>query len=314
MSRTAAARTIVFAYHDVGVRGLETLLARGLKVSLVVTHEDDPRERRWFESVAEHAARYGIPILKTAAGDLLSLASQLTRLEPDFIFSFYYRHLLPVEILEIPKRGALNMHGSLLPRYRGRAPVNWAVLAGESETGASLHYMTEKVDAGDLAGQESVPILPNDTAGEVLEKVAVAAERLLWRLVPELLAGTAPRTPLDLKAGNYCGRRRPEDGSIDWRRGAWEIHNLVRAVAPPFPGAFADIAGGRLYIYGSHFRDESARQPRAALYVESGRIYADCCDSRRFEVLKCAFNDEPVTADTLPALAGGDFLVLGEDT
>lgn len=306
------ASAVVFAYHDVGVRGLETLLARGFDVPLVVTHEDDPGEGAWFASVAEHAHRYAIDTITPARADLPALAGRLAALRPDFIFSFYYRHLIPPALLETPARGALNLHGSLLPRYRGRAPVNWAVLAGESETGASLHYMTTEPDAGDLVDQEAVPILPNDTAAEVMAKVTVAAERLLWRVTPALAAGTAPRTPLDLAAGNYCGRRRPEDGRIDWRRSAWEIHNLVRAVAPPYPGAFTDIAGGRLFVLGSHFRDEPAHLPGPALYAEDGRMYIDCADSRRFQVLKCAFNDQPVTADSLPVIAGGAVLLLGE--
>lgn len=310
----ADARAVVFAYHDVGVRGLETLLACGFKVLLVVTHEDDPGENAWFASVAQHACRYGIETLTPTRAELPALAPRLAALRPDFLFSLYYRHLIPPALLGAATRGALNLHGSLLPRYRGRAPVNWAVLAGERETGASLHYMTAQPDAGDLVGQEAVPILPNDTAAEVLAKVTVAGERLLWRFGPALIGGTAPRVPLDPAAGNYCGRRRPEDGRIDWRRGAWEIHNLVRAVAPPYPGAFTDISAGRLFILGSHFRDESGRLPRPALYAEDGRMYTDCADSRRFEVLKCALNDQPITADSLPALAGGEALLLGEKT
>ncbi len=310
---TASPSAVVFAYHDVGVRGLETLLARGFRIPLVITHEDDPKEAPWFASVHEHARRYAIPTLTPAPGDLPELAGRLASLRPDFLFSFYYRHLIPSAVLETASRGALNMHGSLLPRYRGRAPVNWAVLAGEHETGASLHYMTRKPDAGDLVGQEAVPVLPNDTAAEVMAKVTVAAERLLWNLGPQLVAGTAPRTPLDLAQGNYCGRRRPEDGRVDWRRGAWEIHNLIRAVAPPYPGAFSDVAGGRLFLLGSHFRGEPARLSRPALYCEAGRMYADCADSRRFEVLKCAFNDQPVTAASLPVLAGGEVLLLGDN-
>ncbi len=304
---------VVFAYHNVGVRSLEVLLARGFDVRLVVTHEDDPGEGAWFASVAECARRYGIETVTPRPDELPDVASRLAELRPDFIFSFYYRHMLPAAMLETATRGALNLHGSLLPRYRGRAPVNWAVLAGETETGASLHYMTAKPDAGDLVGRESVPILPNDTAGEVMNKVTVAGERLLWRLAPQLADGSAPRTPLDLAAGNYCGRRRPEDGRIDWHRGAREIHNLVRAVAPPYPGAFTELSGGRrLALLGSHYRGEAARLPQPALYVENGRIYADCADSERFEVLKCALNDQPLTAASLPAIAGGEALLLGD--
>lgn len=302
---------VVFAYHDVGVRSLEVLLAAGYDVRLVFTHEDDPGEGGWFASVAECARRYGIEILTPRQKELPGFVERLAGLRPDFIFSFYYRYMIPPALLETAVRGALNLHGSLLPRYRGRAPVNWAVLAGESESGASLHYMEAKPDAGDLVGQQAVPILPNDTAGTVMNKVAVAGECLLWRLAPQLAAGTAPRTPLDLAAGNYCGRRRPEDGRIDWSGGAWTIHNLVRAVAPPYPGAFTDIAPGRLAILASHYRGEAARHDRPALYAEDGRIYVDCADSRRFRVLKCAIDQRPLNADSLAALTGGEILLLG---
>lgn len=309
--KPGAADAVVFAYHEVGVRGLETLLARGVNVRLVVTHADDPGEEKWFASVAERARLYGIECIEPERSGLAALASVLDELAPDFIFSFYYRYLIPTVLLEKAGRGALNLHGSLLPRYRGRAPVNWAVLAGESETGASLHHMSAEADAGDLVAQEAVPILPNDTAGEVMAKVAVAGERLLWRWVPELVAETAPRTPLDLAAGNYCGRRRPEDGRIDWSDGAWQIHNLVRAVAPPYPGAFTDWKGRRLDLLGSHFRGESARGDRPAIYAENGRMYADCADAMRFEVLKCSFDNAPLLPASLGGLTGGDPLFPG---
>ena len=169
--------------------------------------------------------------------------AQVAARAPDFLFSFYYRKMLAAPLLALPARGALNMHGSLLPRFRGRAPVNWAVLAGERETGATLHYMTTKPDSGDIVGQTAVPILPDDTAREVFDKVTVAAEMTLDRALPGLIAGTAPRQPQDVAQASYFGGRRPEDGVIDWTREASTIHNLVRAVAPPYPGAFTAIGG-----------------------------------------------------------------------
>ncbi len=154
-----------------------------------------------------------------------------------------------------PAHGALNMHGSLLPRYRGRAPVNWAVIKGERETGATLHYMVTKPDAGDIVAQQAVPILPNDTAFDVFGKVTLAAEMVLDQVLPDLLAGTAPRIPQDLARGSYFGGRRPEDGRIDWDAGAAEIHNLVRGVAPPYPGAFCQV--------GKRARARAAHAPAA---------------------------------------------------
>jgi methionyl-tRNA formyltransferase len=210
---------------------------------------------------------------------------RVAALRPDFIFSLYYRQMLKPALLALPRRGALNMHGSLLPRYRGRVPVNWAVLRGERETGATLHHMVEKPDAGAIVAQQTVPILPDDTALEVFGKVTVAAEIALDRVLPDLLAGRAPAVAQDLSQGSYFGGRRPEDGRIDWSRSAREIHNLVRAVAPPYPGAFTDLQGRRVRVL--HTLHDGRRGPHAhpALYCEGGRCFAQCGDGRLLRIL-----------------------------
>ncbi len=236
-------RAVVFAYHDVGVRCLRVLLAQGIEVPLVVTHQDNPAEQIWFASVAQHARWHRLRIATPADPNTPEFLAQLRAARPDFLFSFYYRHMLGSEILAMPARGAYNMHGSLLPKYRGRVPVNWAVLNGETETGATLHAMTVKPDAGAIVDAEAVPILPDDTAVEVFRKVCVAAEISLNRALPGLVADTAQLRPQDLGQGSYYGGRSAADGAIDWRLGVRAVHNLVRAVAPPYPGAFA-LAGG----------------------------------------------------------------------
>jgi methionyl-tRNA formyltransferase len=242
-------RAVVFAYHDVGVRCIQVLLARGVDVALVVTHCDDPAENIWFESVAALCLECGIPAVAPSDPRSPELAEQVRAARPDFIFSFYYRHLLPPALLALAPRGAYNMHGSLLPKYRGRAPVNWAVLRGETETGATLHEMIAAPDAGAIVAQTAVPILPDDTALVVFRKVTVAAEQTLWSALPALLDGKAPRLPNDPSLGSYFGRRTPEDGRIDWSRPAWEVYNLHRAVAPPFPGARTTV-GERVFVIG----------------------------------------------------------------
>jgi methionyl-tRNA formyltransferase len=247
MTAGAAATAVVFGYGDIGLRCTRILLEQGVDVKLVVTHEDDPNENRWYGSLAEFAAQRSLPCV-TPTGVDERLVTRLGGLAPDFIFSFYYRHMIPMPALRHARRGALNMHGSLLPRFRGRAPVNWAIVRGATETGATLHYMVEKADAGDIVDQAAVPIGEDDSAVDVFYKVADAAELILARSVPRLIAGTAPRRPQNLAEGEYCGRRRPEDGRIDWSRPAREIHNLVRAVAPPFPGAFGFIDGQRWLV------------------------------------------------------------------
>jgi methionyl-tRNA formyltransferase len=194
------------------------------------------------------------------------------------------------------------MHGSLLPKYRGRAPVHWAILKGEPVTGASLHYMMEKPDAGALVDSESVPILENDTALDVSLKVAAAAEQVLRRSLPALVAGSAQAWPLDLRQGSYFGRRTPDDGRIDWRCSARVIHDLVRAVAPPFPGAFTEVNGCRLAVLETRVDAQPARHTgfEPCLYGADGDWYADCVDGQRLRIVRLAIDGETVTPDGAP--------------
>jgi methionyl-tRNA formyltransferase len=302
---------VVFAYHDVGARCLEVLLSAGFEVPLVVTHDDDPKEQRWFASVAEWAAQYDLACVTPAQADMAALNAKITALQPDFLFSFYYRSLLSEALLSIPTRGALNMHGSLLPKYRGRAPVNWAILNGEHEAGATLHYMVARADAGDIVDQQAVPILRNDDALCVMNKVTVAAETVLARSLPSLLAGTARRTPQQIVAGQYFGRRRPEDGRIDWHRPAIEIHNLIRAVAPPFPGAFTNVDGQKWWIHRARLEGNAqASQNTARLYAAAGRCYVACADGAILRLLQAATESKPIDLALLAHELGDRSIVL----
>ncbi len=291
MTGSSPQRAVVFAYHNIGVRGLSVLLAQGVDVRLVVTHTDNPAEQIWFGSVAELAALNEIPVITPDDPNRAEIVEQIRACTPEWFFSFYYRNMLKAELLGIPSKGAYNLHGSLLPKYRGRVPINWAVLHGEVETGASLHGMYVKADAGPLVDQEAVTILPNDTAFEVFQKVACAGERVLDRAIPALLTGTANHTPLDLTGGKYYGGRRPEDGRIDWRQAAWPIHNLIRAVAPPYPGAFFEAQGQTVQVLGSYYRDEPARGKGARIYWEKGRCRADCADGKRICLTRIKVDD-----------------------
>lgn len=246
---------VVFAYHDVGVRALKVLLARGIDIRLVITHEDNPGERIWFASVREVCREYGIACITPADPNAEDIVARVAALQADFLFSFYYRLMLKAPLLATASRGAFNLHGSLLPKYRGRVPVNWAIIHGERETGASLHLMNIKPDNGALVDQQAVPILPDDTVREVFTKVVVAGEICLDRALPRLIAGTATLTPQDLSQGAVFGGRTAEDGRIDWHQPARRIHDLVRAVTHPFPGAFADIPCGRLHVWRTRVMD-----------------------------------------------------------
>jgi len=298
-------RAVVFAYHNVGVRCLKVLLAQGIEVPLVVTHEDDPAEAQWFASVAATAREYGIATITPQDPNAADVVARVTATAPDFLFSFYYRRMLGEALLALPPRGALNMHGSLLPKFRGRAPVNWAVMAGERETGATLHYMTIKPDGGDIVAQTAVPILPDDTAREVFDKVTVAAEMTLDRVLPALVAGNAPRTPQDLSRGSYFGGRRPEDGIIDWSRDATAIHNLVRAVAPPYPGAFTAVGGVPARILRTRVADAGAAgTPAPALEVDDGCLIARCGGGGALNVLSLEVDGTIVAPSNVSARFG----------
>lgn len=307
------ARAVVFAYHNVGVRCLRVLLAHRIDVPLVVTHYDSPGENVWFGSVAATAAECGIPAVAPDDPNAAELVARIAAIAPDFLFSFYYRKMLKAPLLGIAPRGALNMHGSLLPKYRGRAPVNWAVLHGERETGATLHYMTAKPDAGDIVAQSPVPILPDDTAREVFDKVTVAAEIALDRVLPALVTGGAPRTPQDPRAATYYGGRKAEDGTIDWNRDAATIHNLVRAVAPPYPGAFTAVGGVAARVLRTRVFDPSTPATLApTLSAADGRLLAHCGGGGSLQVLSLEIGGTATTAAGLalrfgpaPAPLGG---------
>ncbi|HET7670591.1 MAG TPA: formyltransferase [Burkholderiales bacterium] len=270
----AGKRAVVFGYGDIGVRGLATLLESGLEVPLVVTHQDDPNETRWYASLFDFARERGLRVLADPPAD--ALEREVAQAKPDLVFSFYYRSMLPMALLRPARLGAFNLHGSLLPKYRGRAPLNWAILKGERETGVTLHEMVEKPDAGRIVDQQAVPIGPDDTAVEVFHRMTAAAGAVLARNLPALVSGSVQFRPNDLARGSYYGRRRPEDGRIDWTRSAQEIHDLVRAVAPPFPGAFCE----RLFVHRTKMDDRTAPGREPGPYKEHGEWFAVCGDGK----------------------------------
>ena len=269
----AAAKAVVFGYGDIGVRGLATLLEAGLEVPLVVTHRDDPGESRWYASLFDFAKQKDLRVVTDAPMEIGN---------PDLIFSFYYRSMLPMSLLKRARLGAYNMHGSLLPKFRGRAPLNWAILKGETETGVTLHEMVAKPDAGRIVDQQAVAIGPDENAVEVFHKMTHAAEQVLRRSIKDLVAGKAKLRPNDLSKGSYYGRRRPEDGRIDWSKSAKQIHDLVRAVAPPFPGAFSE----RMRVNKTALTGKNHSRKTLGPYQEAGEWFAACGDGKVLRLLE----------------------------
>jgi methionyl-tRNA formyltransferase len=232
-------KAIVFAYHNMGLAGLEALARHGYDIVAVFTHEDDPGENCWFGSVKNWTSGRNIPVYTTEEINSEQWIDKIRELKPDVMFSFYYRKMIGSKILSIPGTGAFNLHGSLLPLYRGRCPVNWVLVNGEKQTGVTLHYMVDKPDAGDIVGQKEVAIDLRDTAKTLYDKLCRQSSLLLDELLPLIKTGRIPRSRQNLAAGSYFGGRKPEDGRIDWNKSAAEIYNLIRAVTEPYPGAWA---------------------------------------------------------------------------
>ncbi|MCG6534279.1 MAG: formyltransferase [Syntrophales bacterium LBB04] len=261
--------TVVFAYHDMGITGLEALKRAGFEIAAVFSHDDDPGENCWFGSVREWADRHNIPLFCPENANTPDWVGKISALSPATIFSFYYRRLLSPEILAIPSSGAYNLHGSLLPYYRGRCPVNWVLVHGEKETGVTLHRKGDKADAGDIVAQRAIPIAFEDTSRSLYQKLCREAALLLDEALPMIKNGTVRGIPQDLRSGSYYGGRTPEDGRIEWSWPALRIYNLIRAVTEPYPGAFTFSAKGEKIIIWWALPEEGV-PARAAGMVELG--------------------------------------------
>ncbi|MFT4274209.1 MAG: bifunctional UDP-4-amino-4-deoxy-L-arabinose formyltransferase/UDP-glucuronic acid oxidase ArnA [Pantoea sp.] len=232
-------KTIVFAYHDMGCAGINALLQAGFEISAIFTHPDTAGENHFFGSVARIAAEQGIPVYAPDDVNHPLWIDRIKAMSPEIIFSFYYRNLLSDAILNCARLGAYNLHGSLLPKYRGRAPLNWVLVNGETETGVTLHRMVKRADAGDIVAQTPVAIDPQDNVLTLHRKLVQSAAQLLEDVLPAMKRGEIRAVPQNDNDATVVGRRTPEDGRIDWSRPATEINNLVRAVTDPWPGAFA---------------------------------------------------------------------------
>ena len=242
-------KTILLAYHEIGAAALDALVASPAEVVAVLTHRDDPQEGGWYRSVAAEAAKHGIPVFAPEDPNHPIWLERLAAMKPDVLVSAHYRRMVSAEFLAIFPRGGVNLHASLLPRFRGRAPINWVLVEGETETGVTLHEMTDAPDAGPILGQRSFAIDRDDTALSLTGKACVATRDLLGDLLPKIASGTAPRTPQDERDATVMPARRPEDGLIDWSQDAERIRDLVRAVTRPWPGAFTHVGDRRFLVW-----------------------------------------------------------------
>jgi len=266
-------KVVVFAYHDIGCTGIESLLAAGYDIAAVFTHADDPKENAFYGSVAQLCARKGITVHAPEDANHPLWIERIAKLNPDYIFSFYYRNLLSEELLATAKNGAFNLHGSLLPRYRGRAPANWVLVNGETETGVTLHRMVKRADAGGILAQNRVAIDRADTALTLHTKLRDSAAALLGEALPQLAAGKLSETAQDESKATYFGRRTPADGKLVWKKPAEELFNLVRAVTQPYPGAFCAVGEHKLIVWSAEVvKGNEGQAPGRVISVDPLRI------------------------------------------
>ncbi|ROR05642.1 UDP-4-amino-4-deoxy-L-arabinose formyltransferase/UDP-glucuronic acid dehydrogenase (UDP-4-keto-hexauronic acid decarboxylating) [Erwinia sp. JUb26] len=261
-------KAVVFAYHDIGCAGIRALHKAGFEIEAIFTHADNAAENQFYASVARTAAELGVPVYAPEDVNHPLWVERIKAMAPQVIFSFHYRQMLSDAILNSASEGAFNLHASLLPRYRGRAPLNWVLVNGEEETGVTLHRMVKRADAGAIVAQQRVAIDPQDNALTLHRKQCRASVELLDSSLPGILRGDFTEREQDESQASYVGRRTPEDGRIDWSQPAHRIHNLVRAVTDPWPGAFSFVGSGRFIVWQSTARyDLPAAKPGTVLSV-----------------------------------------------
>ena len=233
-----------------GRRSLETLLDIGERVDAIFTL--DPEGARQVSGAVpweDLAEQHGIPLHSVRNINDSGPVETIRRLEPDLVFCVGWTQLLRRPILETPSIGCIGFHASLLPRYRGRAPVNWAIINGEQETGNTMILLDEGVDTGDIVAQRRFPIEDDDTCATIYEKVARSEEEMLREVMPIIHQGRMPRKLQDHSKATVMARRRPEDGLIDWKRTRRELHDWIRALTHPYPGAFTRLRGKRVWVW-----------------------------------------------------------------
>jgi UDP-4-amino-4-deoxy-L-arabinose formyltransferase/UDP-glucuronic acid dehydrogenase (UDP-4-keto-hexauronic acid decarboxylating) len=259
-------KAVVFAYHNMGCIGIRKLLEAGFDIPLVFTHADSAGENIWFDSVADLCRKLSIPYVTPETVNTPEWIARIKEERPDILFSFYYRLMIAPEILAIPPVGAYNLHGSYLPAFAGRCPVNWVIIKGEQYSGVTLHEMVGKPDAGPIVAQKKVLIEFSDTVLTLFRKLEQAAGTMLGEILPQMNNGAFSKIPQDFSLRSYYGGRRPEDGRIDWHRPASEIYNLIRGVTRPYPGAISYLGEKKLLIWWAVPQTEGSAVP--------GRIYA----------------------------------------
>jgi methionyl-tRNA formyltransferase len=232
-----------------GYAVFKKLIAAQAQIAGILCLVEDPHEEQVHLKISALATEQAIPFFYSLAVKPAEYAALLQKIKPDIAFAIGWRYLISQEAYTLPPRGTLIIHDSLLPRYRGFAPMNWAIINGEKETGVSLFHIAEGVDCGPIVDQLATPIYPEDTAKTVDERLITLYEEIIIKNIPALEAGTAKAIPQEEAQATYCCKRTPEDGEIHWQQSAEQIYNLIRGCTQPFPGAYTLLKGKKIFIW-----------------------------------------------------------------
>lgn len=267
-------RILFFGIYQIGVNALASLIQQSLDIMAVVTKPDTEIEQ---QPVAIWAIRNGLPVLQALSPKDPEFIAQIQSLHPDLIAVAGYHKLIPKAILDIPSWGTINLHGSLLPRYRGPSTWKWAIMNGETRTGVTVHMMTPELDNGDILAQRAIPISDQDTGGSLFEKISVVGAELLADTIERIEAGTVERRPQDENEASYYGYPTERDACINWKNDAEHVRNLVRGLNPR-PGAWSLLSGYRLRIWSASVGTAcSSEQP--GTIVDSNKDYVEVAAS-----------------------------------
>lgn len=239
-------RILFMGGHELGKLTLEYLIAQGRNIiGAVITATDD----QWYKGVDEAALKYNLPLFKEKNINDPAFIEKVKALHPDLIAVVNFEQILKEDIIGIPPRGCINTHASLLPKYRGRAPLNWAMLNGEKETGVTVHYIEKGIDTGDIISQVKIEINESDYIEDLLGKAKKLYPLIVDEAIEKIQKNRVNPIKQELSKGFYCGKRTARDGQIKWEKPAGEILNLIRAVSRPYPGAYTYYGTAKVVIW-----------------------------------------------------------------
>ena len=259
---------------DFSVNALENIVKAGHDVVGVITQPDKPKGRggkMQYTPVKEKALELGLDVYQPQRVKETEFIEKLKEMNPDAIVVIAFGQILPKAILDMPKYGCINVHASLLPKYRGAAPIQWSVIDGEKETGVTTMYMNEGLDTGDIIDKVVVPIDKKETGGSLFDKLAIEGGKLILKTLIELENGTAVRTPQDDSKSNYAGMINKQLGKIDFNKSANEIERLIRGLNP-WPSAYTQMDGKTLKIWDADV-DDSENDSAPGTITEVGKDF-----------------------------------------